>query len=210
MNDLDKLKEVWKHQDKNSPIKYSYSDIQEMLHKKSSSIVKWIFYISLIEFFFWIFISIVVDTDWEKIKSLVLYNFMNGVNIFNYLIIFSFIILFYKNYRTITVSSNTQKLMKDILKTRKTVYYYVIYNVSMLIILFAIMLYFVFSSTDFLNKLQEAQPNLSINTSMVIVIIISIVIVAVIVCLLLLFYRLIYGVLLKRLKRNYKELSNTN
>ena len=97
--------------------------------------------------------------------------------------------------------------MKDILKTRKTVYYYVLYNVAMLVCGFALVLYFIFTSEDFLNQLQTARPESSLNSSLILAILISTIIVAVIVVLLLGFYRLIYGILLKRLKENYKELS---
>ncbi len=179
-----------------------------MLHKKSSSIVKWIFYISLIEFCFWIIISFAFDTDWDKINvSNRLYLLLGALTLVNYIIIAVFIVLFYINYKSISASSNTQKLMKDILKTRKTVYYYVLYNVAMLVCGFALVLYFIFTSEDFLNQLQTARPESSLNSSLILAILISTIIVAVIVVLLLGFYRLIYGILLKRLKENYKELS---
>lgn len=206
MKNLDKLKEVWKDQ-KSNKIQYSYDDIQKMLHKKSTSIVKWIFYISILEFCFWTLISILIDTDWDKIRALGLYNFMYFLNIFNYVITFVFIILFYINYRRITVASTTQKLMNDILKTRKTVYNYVLYNVVILIFGFGVALFYIFSNEDFLSKLSASKTHLSTNTTLLISIIISIVIVAAIAGLLLLFYKLVYGILLKKLKDNYKELS---
>jgi len=209
MKGLDKYKEAWKNQD-SKDLKYSYNDIQEMLHKKSSSIVKWIFYISLIEFCFWIVISFAFDTDWNTInvKSR-LYMLLGILTAINYIIIVLFIALFYKNYKTISVSSNAQKLMKDILKTRKTVYYYVLYNVGMLIFGFIVVMYYIFTSVDFLNQLQTARPESSLNSSLTLAILISIVLIAIIVGFLLVFYRLIYGVLLKRLKQNYKELSES-
>jgi hypothetical protein len=206
MNNLDKLKEVWKDQ-KNSKLQFSYDDIQKMLHKKSTSIVKWIFYISILEFCFWLLVSVLVDTDWDKIREFGLYNFMYTLNIINYVIIFAFIVLFYKNYRVISAASTTQKLMSDILKTRKTVYNYVLYNVGMLIFSFAIVLYYIFSNADFLSKLDTAQAGNSTNTTIFMAVAIAIVIVVAIAGLLLLFYRLIYGILLKKLKQNYKELS---
>jgi hypothetical protein len=206
MTNLDNLKEVWKGQ-KNSKIQFSYDDIQAMLHKKSTSIVKWIFYISILEFCLWTLISLLVDTDWDKIRAFGLYNFMYVLNIINYVIIFVFIVLFYKNYRSISVASSTQKLMEDILKTRKTVYNYVLYNIGVFIFSFAVVLYFIFSNDDFISKLSVSQSNLSLNTTLTIAIVIAVLIVAAIVGLLLLFYRLIYGVLLNRLKKNYKELS---
>ena len=206
MSDIKKLKEVWKDQ-KNSKLQFSYDDIQKMLHKKSTSIVKWIFYISILEFCFWLLVSVLVDTDWDKIREFGLYNFMYTLNIINYVIIFVFIVLFYKNYRAISAASTTQKLMSDILKTRKTVYNYVLYNVGMLIFSFAIALYHIFSNANFLSKLDAVQASSSTDTTIFMAIAIAIVIVVVIAGLLLLFYRLIYGVLLNKLKQNFKELS---
>ncbi len=209
MKKMDKFKTAWKNQDSEN-FKYSYNDIQEMLHKKSSSVVKWIFYISIVEFLFWTILSFTLDPNWDEIKlKMRLYLILGVLNVLNYIVIVVFIVLFYINYKSISASSNTKKLMKDILKTRKTVYYYVLYNVAMLIFGFAIVLYFVFTSDDFLNKLQAARPNSSLSENLVIAVSVSIVLIAAIVGLLLLFYRIIYGILLKRLKQNYKELSNT-
>ena len=206
MSDINKLKEVWKGQ-KNDKLQFSYDEIHKMLHKKSTSLVKWIFYISILEFCFWLLISVLVDTDWDKIRALGLYNFMYTLNIINYVIIFVFIVFFYKNYRTISAASTTQKLMSDILKTRRTVYNYVIYNVAMLIFGFTIVLYHIFSNNDFISKLSSVQDGNSSHSTIYTTLAIAIVIVVISAVLLLLFYRLIYGFLLKKLKENYKELS---
>jgi len=209
MKKMDKLKAAWQKQDSEN-FKYSYTDIQEMLHKKSSSVVKWIFYISIAEFLFWAILSFTLDPNMDEIKvKMRLYLILGVLNVLNYIVIAIFIVLFYVNYKSISASSNTKKLMKDILKTRKTVYYYVLYNVAILIFGFVIVLYFVFTSDDFLNKLQAARPNSSLSENLVIAVSVSIVLIVVVVGLLLLFYRIIYGILLKRLKQNYKELSNT-
>ena len=56
MDELELLKKDWKKEDKNFP-KLSYNEIYKMILKKSSSIVKWIFIISILEFVFWVAIS---------------------------------------------------------------------------------------------------------------------------------------------------------
>jgi len=48
MDQLEELKGIWKNQSE-STIKFTESDIYKMVHKKSSSIVKWILVISLLE-----------------------------------------------------------------------------------------------------------------------------------------------------------------
>ena len=63
MDELELLKKDWKKQDNSYP-KLSYDEIYKMILKKSSSIVKWIFIISLLEFVFWFVISFALkDTD---------------------------------------------------------------------------------------------------------------------------------------------------
>jgi len=209
MTHLDKYKKIWKNH-KNTEFQFSYDDIQKMLHKKSSTIVKWIFYISIAEFLFWTILSFTLNPNMDEIKlKSKLYLVLGVLNVLNYIVIAVFIALFYVNYKSISASSNTKKLMKDILKTRKTVYYYVLYNVAMLIFGFVIVLYFVFTSDNFLNKLQVARPNSSLSENLVIAVSVSVVLIIVVVGILLLFYRIIYGILLKRLKQNYKELLNT-
>ena len=53
MDELELLKKDWQKKDEHLP-KLSYNEIYTMIWKKSSSIVKWIFYISIMEFVFWI------------------------------------------------------------------------------------------------------------------------------------------------------------
>ena len=52
MKELDLLKKDWK-KNADSFEQVSESEIYKMIHRKSSSIVKWIFIISIIEFLFW-------------------------------------------------------------------------------------------------------------------------------------------------------------
>ena len=49
VDELELLKKDWQKKDEYLP-KLSYDEIYQMIWKKSSSIVKWIFYISIIEF----------------------------------------------------------------------------------------------------------------------------------------------------------------
>ena len=60
MEELDLLKKDWK-KNENSFEQVSEVDIYKMLHKKSSSIVKWIFYISLLELLFGVVLNIVLS-----------------------------------------------------------------------------------------------------------------------------------------------------
>jgi hypothetical protein len=117
--------------------------------------------------------------------------------------------LFYKNYRNIAVTENTKVLMEQILKTRKTVKQYVIYNLSMmaLVILLGIIMELSTSpETQILLTDIESKGENNIFIFYLIITIVSLIAIAVILSLFLGFYYLIYGLLLKRLKKNYKEL----
>ncbi len=134
MDQLDVLKKEWQSWEHDFP-KLSYGDIYKMLLKKSSSIVRWIFYISVIEMLFWIgLIFILPDSYKEVTTELGLTNFVVYSNIVHFIIFIGFIYFFYKNYRAIQVTDNTKNLMKNILNTRKTVRYFVYYNIGMFII----------------------------------------------------------------------------
>ena len=207
MDQLDKLKKEWQSREQELP-KVSYNNIYKMLLKKSSSIVKWIFFISVIELFFWISLYFVIPEDnIELMNEMGIGNIMLYSNIVHFIIFGIFIFLFYKNYQSIQVTDNTKVLMQNILNTRKTVRYFVYYNLGMFVLVsIAIDSYFysrshqLYEIMDFANK---GIPEEGFATNFII----SQIIVGVLVIgLLIVFYRLVYGILLKKLNRNYKEL----
>ncbi len=62
MDNLDILKKEWQSREQNLP-KVSQTDIYKMLLKKSSTIVKWIFVISIAELLFWIGINFLIPKE---------------------------------------------------------------------------------------------------------------------------------------------------
>ena len=97
--------------------------------------------------------------------------------------------------------------MRNILKTRRTVHYFVYYNIGMFIISsIVITIYFYTRSEqlyEIMNFANQGVPQENFAT----VFIVALIIVAIIVVgLLALFYWFIYGILLRRLKINYTEL----
>ena len=96
-------------------------------------------------------------------------------------------------------------LLKNIIDTRKTVKHYITYNLSMAMVLFLI----VFGSqTIYEPKIIKLIHDIGGDSNKGYIIIFGIYFVVTIVVLFFiwLFYRLIYGILLRRLKRNYSEL----
>jgi uncharacterized membrane protein YedE/YeeE len=205
MKELDLLKKDWQ-KNKDSFEQISEKEIYKMIHKQSSSIVKWILIISILEVMLWTCLSLITNTDdyLDKINSK---EFVSYIKIFSYVsygVIVIFIYLFYRNYIRISTIASTKQLMKDILKTRKTVQYYVWYNLGMIV--FGLIIGFIIAlfynpETIILREKIESNPKI-----MAITVGILALVTIVLFGLFWLFYRLLYGILLRRLHANYKEL----
>jgi hypothetical protein len=201
MEELDLLKKDWKR-NANSFEQISEVEIYKMLHKKSSSIVKWILIISILEVLLWTAISVFYNMDdyLKKNHGEFLIDFFKYFTILNYAVVAVFIYFFYKNYVQISTITSTKQLMKDIIKTRKTVQYYVWYQLGMMSVSMIIGFITAFTINPEIHKLLENQK------AMVIIILICFISLVLFVTIFWLFYRLIYGRLLRRLLNNYKEL----
>ena len=207
MDELDLLKKDWKKQDAEYP-KLTYNEIYKLIHKKSSSIVKWLFIICIAEFVFWGGINLLIPESYFEIyEKFHLRTLLNISYIVHYTVSIGFIYLFYKNYNAICIIDSTSLLMKKIIKTRKTVNYYVYYNIILTIILSFIVNIIMFSDANLLVEVfnPDNKP-IDADNFFNILLIVQIVSLVVMVGLLWLYYRIIYGILLKKLNKNYKEL----
>lgn len=204
MQELDLIKKDWQKNDAFEQV--SELEIYKMLHQKSSSIVKWIFIISILEIMLWTLISLFFNTDdyLKNIKHDELNLYFGTLTVFNYVVIIVFIYFFYKNYMAISTTVSIKQLMKDILKTRKTVQYYVWYNLGMVALSLLFGFYIAFAYNPDVTVLIDKNGN---NTKiMVITIGVLTLVIATFLGGFWLFYRLIYGTLLQRLFANYTEL----
>ncbi len=199
MDSLNKYKTAWQNQNIENQI--DSKSLNKMIYKSSSSIVKWIFYVSLMEFALIILMNLFIKTDWDFYKRYGLYHFILIVSVLGYLIAILFIILFYKNYKNISANLSTKELMQRILKTRKTVKYYVATTIISLMIAMFYSFWVILHSDDY----EYIMNDLGENGHLVVwaFVIFSILFLA---ALLFGFYALIYGLLIKRLNKNYKEL----
>ncbi|WP_459209738.1 hypothetical protein [Aquimarina rhabdastrellae] len=205
MDELELLKKDWKKQDDKLP-KLSYDEIYKMMLKKSSSLVKWIFMISVGEFLILFLLEVIgrVNGAYEMFGEDIIYKNISIVsNVISYSVILFFMVKFYMNYKTIQTTDSAKELMKNILKTRRTVKYYVITNLSILTIALTIAFgYVLFGGGDLQVTKELADTEMSkyaIMTVFFIFIIITIFIAGLI-------YFLLYGLLTRKLKKNYKEL----
>jgi len=205
MKELDLLKKDWQ---KNTASfqQISESEIYKMIHKKSSSIVKWILIISILEISFWTFSNLFINTDdvLRKMNHPEIVTALEFLTYFNYVVVLIFVYIFYKNYRTISTTIATKSLMSAILKTRKTVQYYVWYNLGMIVITSILSFFIAFVYNPDMEFLRE---KLAVNgRAMFVTVGILILVILGFFGLFWCFYRVIYGTLLRRLYANYKEL----
>lgn len=205
MEELDLLKKDWKKSTASFE-QISEIELYKMIHKKSSSIVKWILIISILEVLLWSTLALSFNSDayLEKISQSSLETVFKIMNIVGYVITLVFIYLFYRNYIRISTIASTKQLMKDILKTRKTVQYYVWYNLFMIAYSMLVGFIIAFTFSPEIDLLKEKV--VSNNSAMAITISLLFLVTLLIFGAFWLFYRLLYGTLLRRLLANYKEL----
>jgi hypothetical protein len=205
MKELDLLKKDWQ-KNSGSFQQISENEIYKMIHKKSSSIVKWILIISILEVLFWTFSNLFLNTDdvLRKMNHPEIVLALDYITYLNYVIALIFVFIFYKNYQTISTTVATKTLMSAILKTRKTVQYYVWYNLAMIVITSILSFFVVFVYNPDMALFREqlaANGKIMFFTVGILILIIS-GFFGMFWCI----YRLIYGRLLHRLYENYKEL----
>lgn len=205
MKELDLLKKDWQ-KNSDSFQQISENEIYKMIHRKSSSIVKWILIISILEISFWTFSNLFINTDdvLRKMNHPEIVTALEVLTYFNYVVVLIFVYIFYKNYRTISTTIATKSLMSAILKTRKTVQYYVWYNLGMIVITAILSFFIAFVYNPDMEFLRE---KLAMNgKAMFVTIGILFLVILGFFGLFWCFYRIIYGTLLRRLYANYKEL----
>lgn len=208
MDELEWLKKDWQKKEKHIP-RLSYDDIYRMIWKKSSSIVKWIFYISIIEFVFWASINLIsYDSESSSLeKSLGIFEITSSLTAINYVVLIFFIFKFYRNYRRISYTESSKKLMKAILDVKRTVTQYVWFNIAIFTVSFFLLLYgFLRNGEEGRQIIHAASEAGSPTFFWIIFTFICIAVVAIILSLIWLFYRVVYGILLRRLRNNYNEL----
>ncbi len=197
MDELELLKKDWQKQDATLP-KFTKQDIYPMILKKSSSLVKWIFVISIIEFALWILLSFGLKIDephYTEIENS-LSSFDTIVTAIHFIALIVFMVWFYVNYRKIQSTDSAKVLMENILKTRKTVKFYIYFNLAFLVL----------GSIIAFTTLQKTNPELFAGADTMVQTATFVGFIIVTLLILFIFYRLIYGILLKRLKANYKQL----
>lgn len=208
IDELDLLKKNWQKIDQTF-IQVSENQIYKMIHQKSTNIVKWILMISIIELAF--FILSTIYFKFSNNKDLILTpNEKIYFNLFEFIslvILLFYIYKFYKNYKKISFDNSLKDLLKNIVNTRKTVENYVKITMGYSILSAYFLVGMVMVNHGILQnilvKFTEKGGSFLFYIILIFTIFIS---VAIVYGIMWLFYKLLYGILLKKLLQNYKEI----
>ena len=210
IDELELLKKDWQKKDEYLP-KLSYDEIHNMIWKKSSSIVKWILTISILEFTLphLLLLAPSYRENMDIYDKLGLQDILIGLSIISYGVALYFIFQFYRRYKEISVLDSSKNLMRKIIKTRATVKHYIIFSLSMILVTVVLSIIGVYLNDDIFSsfgELKDKAENISsekIKVSIMIAIgVMGVLLTAVMAGI----YFLLYGLLLRKLKRNYNDL----
>ena len=201
MKELEDLKNKWAKQDFSQS--YSKEEIKGFLQKKSTHSIKWIFYLSIVEFVLYLSFPLLVPNyikSFDYYKSLNLLEFSIVTTVLGYVSLLYFMWHFFQNYKKISVANSIKDHLSAILNTRRAVNQYFYFNVAILIIFTIVVLVAALERDKNIIALQEE------NNSLLLIIFIIGLLIAIILGLFGLLYYFVYGRFLRPLKNNEKEL----
>ncbi|WP_234108928.1 MULTISPECIES: beta-carotene 15,15'-monooxygenase [Chryseobacterium] len=212
--DLDNLKKTWQQQEVKP--KYDGTQIEQMLNKSSRNYVKYILWISIAEFIVIFGMNVYYTFLGDDTKSFL--NILRKLGVQNttkleedfthlyfvlkivsMLITGVFVVLFYKNYVRINIESNLKKLILQIIKFKKTVNYFIFANIFLIILVLGILAVFTFATLSGQNIHLNHPTLIGFIIGFVVTLVLSVVLIW-------FYYRIAYGIILKRLGKNLAEL----
>lgn len=201
MKELEDLKNKWAKQGFSQS--YSKEEIKGFLQKKSTDSIKWIFYLSIVEFVLYLSFPLLVPNyikSFDYYKSLNLFEFSIVTTGLGYVLLLYFMWHFFQNYKKISVANSIKDHLSAILNTRRAVNQYFYFNVAILIIFTIVVLVAALERDKNMIALQEE------NNSLIMIIFMIGILITIILGLFGLLYYFVYGRFLRPLKNNEKEL----
>lgn len=207
--ELDDLKSIWssiKEEDK-----FDKNQIFNMLKKKSSTTIKWLFIFTFCEFILFLFYNTYVIISGENffnndVKTLVKRTTINNyeiASIFNITITIAFLVIAYRYYKNINLNQSVVNLIKNIVAFRKLVNLFILITILSLI-LFSAPFYYELGESIYLTKhIKDVNPIGNSSLFGWIAIIVSIIFIIFIGGI---YYALIHLLFLRKLQQNLKEL----
>ncbi|MGB0367647.1 MAG: hypothetical protein ACPGC8_08425 [Flavobacteriaceae bacterium] len=201
MKELEDLKNKWAKQDFSQS--FTEEDIKGFLQKKSTHSIKWIFYLSIVEFILYLSFPLLVPNyldSFDYYKTLNLLEFSIVTTVLGYVLLLYFMWRFFQNYKNISVANSIKDHLSAILNTRRAVNQYFYFNVVILIVFTVVVLVSAFQLDNNLIALQEE------NNSLLIMIFMIGLVIAIIIGIFGILYYFVYGRFLRPLKNYEKEL----
>lgn len=201
MKELEDLKNKWAKQDFSQS--FSKEEIKGFLQKKSTHSIKWIFYLSIVEFVLYLSFPLLVPNyldSFDYYRNLNLFEFSIVTTVLGYILLLYFMWRFFQNYKNISVANSIKDHLSAILNTRRAVNQYFYFNVAILIIFTIVVLLAALERDKNIIALQEE------NSSLLMMIFMIGILIAIILGLFGLLYYFVYGRFLRPLKNNEKDL----
>ena len=212
--DLDNFKKTW--QEHEIQPKYNTDEIESMLNKSSRNYVKYILGISIAEFLvilgmnlYYLFLGDDTDSYMNILEKLGVKNSADlaenlshlyfGLKLISLALTAFFIIKFYQNYKRIKIESNLKKLIIQIIKFKKTVNYFIIANISLIVLYTIVLGIFTFWTLSHQNIKLTHPTLIGFYVGLVLMMALSVILIWV-------YYRIVYGIILKKLGKNLEEL----
>jgi len=212
--DLDQFKESW--QKENSTTKYNQTEILQMLNKKSRNYVKYILWISILEFLFISGMNLYYlsqDNEHENFTDILIKlgvkttsTSLDGLeNIFVFIKILSigililFVILFYTAYKKINIEADLKNLIIRIIKFKKTVNLFIYTNIFFLVFSTILFMYSILQIANHQNVHIDQNTLIGLGVGVVVGLGFSIVLIWA-------YYKIVYGIIISKLSKNLEQL----
>lgn len=211
---IDDFKKTW--QDHSVQPKYDSIEIEKMLHKSSHNYVKYILGISLAEFLIILGLNLYylfVGSDSATILNMFtrlgiaptaalqgqVDTIYLALKIVSFALTAYFLFRFYRSYSSIKVISNLKKLILQIINFKKTVNLFILANIVLMVLFMVALGSFVFYIVSS-GQVQPDHPTLiGFYIGFALTTLFSVILIWV-------YYRIVYGIILKRLSKNLQEL----
>lgn len=205
MDELKQLKSEWASQSFDK--RYDKTELNAFLKQKSMHSIRWIFYLSMIEFLLYLILPIFLPNYFESFdyyKQLNLYEFAIATTGIGHVLLIFFMFKFFRNYKRIAIDDSVKGHLQTILNTRRTVNQYIYCNLGILLVFVFVVFYNMLQMDENLQAMKEN------NISLPVVLVSFGVLIGLILALFGVLYFLVYGRFLRPLKRNEKELKRLN
>lgn len=212
--DIDQFKKSWQEQEVTP--KYNSTEIEAMLNRSSRNYVKYILWISCAEFLvilgmnvYYLFAGDDSQTYINILQKVGVHNSVEvqsnfahlyfALKVISLILTACFVVKFYWNFKKITVESNLKRLIVQIITFKKTVNLFILANIF-LMILYTVSL--VLFTNWILSEQHISMPKstlIGFYTGFGVMMALSVVLIWV-------YYRIVYGIILKKLSENLLDL----